>query len=68
MSTVKLSIYSPSADMWCSIYMQNCKLLELAMPNMQVLKFYFPVKGSTIAKLECLTVDTLIQVKGMEIL
>ena len=50
------------------IYMQNCKLLELAMPNMQVLKFSFPVKESTIAQHECLTVDTLIQVKGREIL
>ena len=40
------------------IYMQTCKLLEPAMPNMQVLKFYFPVKESTIAQLECLTVDT----------
>ena len=66
--SVKLSMYSPSADMWYSIYMQNCKLLQLAMPNMQVLKFYFPVKESTIAQLECLTVDTVIQVKGMEIL
>ena len=28
------------------------------MPNMQVLKFYFPVKESAIAQLECLTVDT----------
>ena len=32
------------------------------MSNMQVLKFYFPIKESTIAQLECLTVDTLIQV------
>ena len=32
------------------------------MLNMQVLKFYFPVKASIIAQLECLTVDTLIQV------
>ena len=32
------------------------------MPNIQVLKFYFPIKESTIAKLECLTVETLIQV------
>ena len=35
---------------------------------MQVLKFYFPVKESTIAQLECLTIDTLIQVNGKEIL
>ena len=28
------------------------------MPNMQVLKFYFPIKESTIAQLECLTIDT----------
>ena len=30
--------------------MQNCKLLEPAMSNMQVLKFYFPVKESTIVR------------------
>ena len=50
------------------IYMLNCKMLELAMPSMQVLKFYFPTKESTVAQLECLTVDTLIQVKGRKIL
>ena len=48
-----------SRHFWAAyVYMQNCKLLESAMPNMQVLKFYFPVKESTIAQLECLTVDT----------
>ena len=30
------------------------------MPNKHILKFYFPVKESTIAQLQCLTVDTLI--------
>ena len=50
------------------IYMLNCKMLELAMPSMQVLKFYFPIKESTIAQLEYLTVNTLIQVKGRKIL
>ena len=42
--------------------MQNSNILNLAMPNIQVLKFYFPIKESTIAQLECLTVETLIQV------
>ena len=36
-----------------------CKLLQLAMPNMQVLKFYFPIKERTIAQLEFLTVDKI---------
>ena len=29
------------------------------MPNMQVLKFYFPIKERTISQLEFLTVDKI---------
>ena len=58
--TMKLSYALPLLIF--SIYMQNCKILKLEMPNVQVLKFYFPIKESSTAQLELLTVDTLIQV------
>ena len=55
-----MSIYLPSTDIHFAIYMQkmqNCKLLELEVPNMQVLKFCLP-KESIIEQLDSEYIDT----------